>query len=176
VQPETQSAYTGELASPNDICGLADEYRKAAHLLLTLGRRADPMSRAPYRLSAIHAIELYLSALLLCQGYEPARIRGMQHDLATRAELAIACGLQLKKRTTAHLSAMTGKREYLVTRYGPEMTTTISQINRLTAILEEIASKVTQIMHEQTAEKENRSKANDRRFGKSVLLPLHPST
>jgi hypothetical protein len=70
----------------------------------------------------------------------------MQHDLAQRAEWARLCGLQLRKRTAAHLSAMMGNREYLVTRYGPEMTSTASQINRLTATLEEVANKVTAIV------------------------------
>jgi len=121
-------------------------YRKAAYLLLTSGWRGNSLSRAPYRLSAIQAIKLYLSALLR-QGYEPARIRGMQHDLASRAELAIAGGLQLRKWTTAHLNAVTRNREYLVTRYSPEMTATASQINRLTATLEEVAIKVTRMMN-----------------------------
>src|SRR3954451_6390199 len=35
---------------------LAAEYQNAADHLLELGRRRDPLSRAPYRLSAIHAI------------------------------------------------------------------------------------------------------------------------
>jgi len=125
---------------------LAEEYRKAAHLLLQLGRRGDPLSRAPCRLSAIHAIELYLNALLLFMGQETSRIRGLQHNLAARSEMAIANGLQLRKRTAAHLSAMAGNREYLVTRYGPEMTATISQINRLTATLDEVANKVSAMM------------------------------
>lgn len=34
-------------------------------------------------------------------------------------------------------------REYLITRYGPELAATTSQINRLTATLEEVAAKVT---------------------------------
>lgn len=67
----------------------------------------------------------------------------MHHNLAARTELAIAYGLRLRKLTAAHLSAMDGNREYLVTRYGPEMAATVSQINRLTATLEEVASKVT---------------------------------
>jgi len=125
---------------------LAEEYRKAAHLLLQLGRRGDPLSRAPCRLSAIHAIELYLNALLLFRGQETSRIRGLQHDLAARTQMAIANGLQLRKRTAEHLSAMAGNREYLVTRYGPEMTATISQINRLTATLDEVANKVSAMM------------------------------
>lgn len=97
-------------------------------------------------MSAIHAIELYLNALLLFRGQETSRIRGLQHDLAARTEMAIANGLQLRKRTAAHLSAMAGNREYLVTRYGPEMTATISQINRLTATLDEVANKVAAMM------------------------------
>ncbi|MGE3371535.1 MAG: hypothetical protein AB7I79_22575 [Rhizobiaceae bacterium] len=115
-------------------------------MLLQLGRRGDPLSRAPCRLSAIHAIELYLNALLLFRGQETSRIRGLQHDLAARTQMAIANGLQLRKRTAEHLSAMAGNREYLVTRYGPEMTATISQINRLTATLDEVANKVSAMM------------------------------
>ncbi|WP_245478528.1 hypothetical protein [Mesorhizobium sp. M4B.F.Ca.ET.049.02.1.2] len=57
--------YPGELASPQQIHELAEEYRKAAHQLLPLGRAGKPLTRAPFRLSAIHAIELYLTALLL---------------------------------------------------------------------------------------------------------------
>lgn len=139
--------YPGDLATPDEIRRLAEEYRRAAHHLVELGRRADPLSRAPFRLSAIHAIELYLNALLLHQGHSPSRVRGMQHDLVARTELAIASGLTLRKRTAAHLLDMANKREYLVTRYGPEMTATVSQINRLTATLEEVAAKVTAAMH-----------------------------
>lgn len=140
------NAYPGESATAEQILRLAEEYRKAAHLLLQLGRRGDPLSRAPCRLSAIHAIELYLNALLLFRGQETSRIRGLQHDLAARTQMAIANGLQLRKRTAEHLSAMAGNREYLVTRYGPEMTATISQINRLTATLDEVANKVSAMM------------------------------
>lgn len=139
-------AYPGESATAEQILRLAEEYRKAAHLLLQLGRRGDPLSRAPCRLSAIHAIELYLNALLLFRGQETSRIRGLQHDLAARTQMAIANGVQLRKRTAEHLSAMAGNREYLVTRYGPEMTATISQINRLTATLDEVANKVSAMM------------------------------
>ena len=135
--------YPGDLAAPHDVRRLADEYRKSAHHLLELGRRGDPLSRAPCRFTAIHAIELYLNALLLQQGHSASRIRGMQHDLAARTSLVVASGLHFRKRTAAHLLALAAKREYLVTRYGPEMTATVSQINRLTATLEEVAAKVT---------------------------------
>ena len=138
-----RQAYPGEFAAPYMIRRLADEYRSAAHLLLPHGRRGDPLSRAPYRFAAIHAIELYLNAFLLKQGHEAGVVRGMQHHLSARTHLAIESGLRLRKRTETHLHAMTGNREYLVTRYGPEMTATVSQINRLAATLDEVAKKVT---------------------------------
>lgn len=37
---------------------------------------------------------------------------------------------------------MVNNREYLVTRYDPEMTKPVSQINRLEATLKEVANKV----------------------------------
>lgn len=52
--------YPGELATASDVRLLADHYRKTAHLLQQMGRPGDPLSRAPFRLAAIHAIELYL--------------------------------------------------------------------------------------------------------------------
>lgn len=33
-------------------------------------------------------------------------------------------------------------REYLITRYGPELTSTLAQLNRLAATLDEVATKV----------------------------------
>lgn len=138
--------YPGELATPQQLRALAEEYRKAAHLLLTLGQRGKPLTRAPFRLSAIHAIELHLNALLLHRGHQPARVRGLHHDLLTRTELAIAGGLKLRLRTEEHLRALHRDREYLVTRYGPEVRPTTSNINRLTATLEEVATKVTLLL------------------------------
>ena len=70
----------------------------------------------------------------------------MHHSFAKRTERAVASGLALRKRTEAHLTAIEGSREYLVTRYGPEMSGTDSQINRLTASLEEVAAKATEIV------------------------------
>lgn len=78
-----EGKYPGELASPQQIHQLVEEYRKAAHQLLKLGRPGKPLTRAPFRLSAIHAIELYLTALLLHRGHNPNQIRKMHHDLST---------------------------------------------------------------------------------------------
>ena len=148
---ESRKLFPGELATPGEIRLLADEYRKAAHLLQRLGRTGEPLSRAPFRLAAIHAIELYLNALLLHRGYAPSEIRRMQHDLAQRTGLAIACGLRLRSRTAVHLNALAENREYLVTRYGPEISGTISRINRLEATLDEVARKVTKVLEVQRA-------------------------
>ncbi|MGX5805855.1 hypothetical protein ACWGS9_32245 [Bradyrhizobium sp. Arg314] len=138
--------YPGGLASPQQIHELAEEYRKAATLLLQLGRSGKPLTRAPFRLSAIHAIELYLTALLLHRGHSPNQIRKMQHDLSARTEQALEAGLRLRAKTARHLQSLSQNREYLVTRYGPEMAATASQINRLTASLDEVASKVTALI------------------------------
>jgi hypothetical protein len=143
---DSLNAYPGSLAKADEILELAGEFRQAAYALMPLGRRGSPLSRAPCRFSAIHSIELHLNALLLHAGHEPARIRAMQHNLAMRIELAMASGLKLRKRTASHILAIVGNREYLVTRYGPEMTASVSQLNRLTATLDEVAKKVAAIM------------------------------
>lgn len=135
------NAYPGDLASPQQVHALAEEYRKASHLLLQLGRAGKPLTRAPFRLTAIQAIELYLTAALLGRGHTPAQIRKLRHDLWARTELAVAAGLSFRKGTMEHLRALSQSREYLVTRYGPEMAATASQINRLTATLDEVAKK-----------------------------------
>jgi hypothetical protein len=135
--------YPGELASPQQLHELAEEYRKAANLLLQQGRPGKPLTRAPFRLSAIHAIELYLTALLLHYGHNANQIRKMQHDLSARTEHALKSGLRLRTKTVTHLQSLSQNREYLVTRYDPELAATASQINRLTATLEEVAAKVT---------------------------------
>ena len=63
---------------------------------------ADAGSRCPvppYRLLALHAIELYLNAYLLDRGYAAADVRRLQHDLAVRTERAVRAGLVLRVRT-----------------------------------------------------------------------------
>ncbi|MER9527154.1 hypothetical protein NKI96_26850 [Mesorhizobium sp. M0292] len=135
--------YPGELASAQQVHTLAEEYRRAACHLLQLGRPGKPLSRAPFRMAAIHAIELYLTALLLHFGLNPNQIRRMQHDLSARTEHALESGLRLRAKTAKHLQSLSQNREYLVTRYGPELAATASQLNRLTATLEEVATKVT---------------------------------
>ncbi|UJW85103.1 hypothetical protein [Devosia sp. SL43] len=134
--------YPGDLASPEQVLELANEYRTAALALVAQGKRGKPLTWAPFRLTAIHALELYLNALLLRGGARPSVVRGMRHDLVLRVEAATKMGLGLRVRTAAHLRGLHQTREYLITRYGPELAGTNSQVNRLAATLNEVAEKV----------------------------------
>ena len=139
---QQQKIYPGEQATPQQVLALADEYRLAANNLLPLGRPGKPLSRAPYRLAAFHAIELYLNAFLMRSGESSSSLRGMHHDLKQRRMLAVRAGLCLKKKTEAHLDAVSEAREYLVMRYGPEVSGNASHLNRVEATLNEVAEKV----------------------------------
>jgi HEPN domain-containing protein len=138
---EGQRFYPGETATPRQMLDLAGEYRRAAEALLPMGRPRQPLSRAPYRLVAIHAVELYLNAFLLATGHPPAKLRGLQHDLALRTHLARGANLRLRKRTVAHLGRLSETREYLIARYDPA-TAAASELNRLAATLTDVAEKV----------------------------------
>jgi hypothetical protein len=142
MSAEGQKFYPGEEATPKQLLRLAAEYRQAAEALLPVGRRKAPLSRWPYRLVAIHSVELFLNAYLLANGISPETVRGLQHNLAERTKLAVKAGLKLKRRTAEHLQALTTTREYLVARYVPVKQRTVSQVNRLQATLKEIAEKV----------------------------------
>ena len=133
--------YPGEKATAQQLMSLAGEYRRSAEALLAIGRNGAPLSWAPYRLVAIHSIELYLNAYLIAAGHSQASVRGLQHSTASRAQLATVGNLRLRKRTVAHLQHLTDNREYLVTRYDPAPIS-ISQLNRLQATMTEVAQKV----------------------------------
>jgi len=151
---EDKNGYPGEAASVEDLQKLAAEYHKAAQTLLALGKPKEPLTRAPFRLAAIHAIELYLNVLLRHLGKPPEEIRALKHDMKQRADLAIAGGLRLRARTAEHLLALSANREYLVSRYAPELTATGSQVNRLTATLEEVAKKVPEMISSANGKKQ----------------------
>ena len=134
--------YPGEGASATQILLLAEEYRRSADALRSAGRNGYVISWAPYRLVAIHAIELYLNAYLVAADCRAVEIRAMGHDTAARAQSAAVAKLQLRKRTSAHLKALSDTREYFVARYDPAPTpATVSQLNRLDATLAEVAQK-----------------------------------
>lgn len=136
------SGYPGERVSPHELRRLAEAYRGVAYVAAGSIQRGDPLTAAPMRLLALHAVELNLSALLLLRGHSPPGLRRLGHDLAARLALASACGLVLRRRTAEHIEAVAQGREYLVARYGPELLGTASQINRLLATMDEVAAKV----------------------------------
>ena len=146
VDMSEKITYPGSCASAEEVVYLATEYHQAAHTLLQNARKGKPFSRAPARLCAIHAIELYLNAFLLYLGETPGQIRSRQHNLAEKTRLAVDGGLTLRKKTAGHLIKMSQDREYLISRYGPETATTLSEVNRLMATLEEVGKKVRSVV------------------------------
>jgi hypothetical protein len=142
MSAEGQKFYPGNEATPVQLMQLAAEWRRAAGLLWDARRRRAPLSFAPYRFVAIHAVELYLNAFLQAKGHAPKAVRGMQHNLAARTALAVEAGLKLRPKTRAHLKTMTGSREHLVARYGPEQIAAASELNRVGATLNEFATEV----------------------------------
>lgn len=135
-------AYPGSNASLAEIIALADEYADAARRLMTPGGEGLARVKAPGRLCAVHAIELYLNAFLLTHGETRQAVRSRFHDLGNRAAAAESHGLVLRRLTKAHLTKLTIDREYLVTRYGPELAGALSERTRLLATLNEVAKKV----------------------------------
>jgi hypothetical protein len=133
--------YPGSDMQAVDVLALAEVYYHNSQTLLPSSTK--PKSSPPFRLLIIHAIELYLNAFLLTCGKRAEEIRGLQHDLAKRESLAQQSGLQLKKKTAAHLRTLSANREYLVSRYGSCGGNNVSQPNRLQATLEEVRKKVT---------------------------------
>ena len=139
---EGKRIYPGDEASPHQVLELADEYRRAAEGLRPLIRRGRRLSRAPFTLAAIHAIELYLNAYLRSHGLTSVALRALHHDLAKRTQRARTAGLCLRKKTCEHLFAVSEAREYVIMRYGPEVAGNETHLNRVQATLDEVADKV----------------------------------
>lgn len=138
--------YPGGAATVYEILELAGHYKTAANLLSCQLSKGKSIAHVPRRFLALHSIELYLNAFLLAKGLDPKIVRGFQHDIGERTRRAIDAGLVLRKRTAKHLELLASNREYLVTRYGPEMTATLSQVNRVMATLEELSQKVAKVV------------------------------
>lgn len=142
VMATTSKSNTVDQEGPISIRLLADHYRRAAVLLRESGQRGNPMSWAPFRLVAVHAIELYLTAFLLHRGMGAEEVRQqMGHHLGKRADAARAAGLILRQRTYEHLVSLSSSKEYRVSRYQPSGLDTASELNRLTATLDEVTHK-----------------------------------
>ena len=137
-----------EPASAPEILRLAESYRVAAQAMRDSGSPGGRRASAPYRLLTIHALELYLNALLRHAGMDDRQVRGMGHSLAARAAKAEGVGLRLRPAAAAHLGTLTGRREYMLARYGPIEDAEVSEITRLAATLDEVARKTSELMAE----------------------------
>jgi hypothetical protein len=137
--------YPGTSASLGQMLELAQAYLAAAYKLMDYDT-GNPLASAPVRLVSIQSLELYLNAFLLISGEEASTIRGLQHDLGKRSALAVGRGLVLKKRTETHLLSLSDNREYLTSRYGPELSGTWSQLNAIHATLKEVSEKIDPIV------------------------------
>ncbi len=135
--------YGGSPASVRDILNLASQYQDAAR---KLGEGSSKPNNLPPRLLALHAMELYLNAFLLAKGVDPATIRSFRHDPSQRIRMASEAGLVLRKRTMAHLAMLSASDEYHVIRYAPERASTLSQVTRVMATLDELSRKVRKIL------------------------------
>lgn len=134
--------YPGSEATVSELLELAGNYHRAAESLRARDDRRDRTSSAPVRFCAVHAVETYLNAFLVFHGADRKEVRSLQHDLVKRTEMAAARGLCLRKRTRSHLLQVTGLREHLVVRYGPERMKGLPDLNRTFATLEEVGKKV----------------------------------
>lgn len=139
MNDQIQNAYPGSNASKSQMFDLANAYYGAAITLLKDAQKKEPLSFSPARFCCIHAIELYLNVFLRHEGVPPEQIRRRMHNLA---DPAFVVQLKLRKRTALHLILMTEKREYLISRYGPELIAEHSELNRLLATLVEIMTKL----------------------------------
>ncbi|WP_317057491.1 hypothetical protein [Roseovarius rhodophyticola] len=135
---QTSSSYPGSDACAAQILELAEAYYDAANALFDTAKKNGPLSYAPARLCSIHAIELFLNAFLRNRGESAESIRARMHNLADEE---FVTKLILKKKTAKHLQEMTKRREYLISRYAPERASQHTELNRLTATLEEVRAK-----------------------------------
>lgn len=143
--------YPGHTAKPREILALAEKYAEAAGRLRDLCRKGKPISQAPFRLAAIHAVELYLNAVLLAHGTCAEQIRGLQHDLSRRLAGAKDAGLKLDTRTANHIGKLSEAQEYLKARYAPNQIAGLSQLNRLDRTLEVVREQALALVNRNEA-------------------------
>ena len=135
-------AYPDQSAKVRDILALATQYRDAA---VTLGEGVSKSGHPPRRLLALHSIELHLNALLLAKGLDRDTVNGLQLDLGERTRRAVMPA-SFCAGTAEHLASLSSNREYLVIRYRPDLTASISQMSRLMATLDELSRKIRKML------------------------------
>lgn len=130
--------YPGSQACASELLHLAEVYHQAAIELFENADRRTAISYAPARLCSLQSIELCLNAFLRHSGASCGEIRARRHGLVDETFIQT---LRLKKKTAAHLETLTEQREYLLTRYAPDLVSEQSALTRLRATLNEVMQK-----------------------------------
>ena len=144
-EPQTDAIYPGDTAEALEIIDLAEAYRMAAETLFEHGQKGQRLTYAPARFCAIHATELYLNAFLRHQGEQNCDIRARRHNID---DSEFVKTLKLRKKTGQHLTEMTERREYLISRYAPDLASQHTELNRLQATLKEVSEKMACFMRD----------------------------
>jgi hypothetical protein len=140
------NVYPGSATTALQLKELALHYADAACIFEKLPSAPKGLALVPFRLLAIHAIELTFDALLIHNNVKAEEIRAMHHDLHARLVMAETFGLKLRVKTVKHISDLTANREYLVHRYDPIGSLQSGQLNRLIATLREVSKKTNQLL------------------------------
>jgi hypothetical protein len=127
----------GDTATARQLFELATQFHRGAEALF-----ADKAHAVPSRLLALQAIEGYLIAFVRHVGRTNDEVRLTNHDVVRLADIGADNGLALRSRLHGHLVKITKNREYLIVRYGPEVTGLTSQTTELQATMNELSAKV----------------------------------
>ncbi len=130
--------YPGSQACASELLHFAEVYHQAAIELFENADRRTAISYAPARMCSLQSIELCLNAFLRTSGASAEDVRGRHHSLIDETFVQT---LRLKKKTAAHLETLTEQREYLLTRYAPDLVSEQSELTRLRATLDEVMQK-----------------------------------
>ena len=149
VLDATGPSYPGERASVPEMLALADAYGAAARCLLAA--KPKKIERAPAHCCAMQAIELYLNACLRHCGRGIGEVRGFQHDLGAMLDCGARHGLAVDDRTQAHLRHLVIEREFLIARYAPDQSSSLSPQTRLEATLKEVERAVRAVIRTKPA-------------------------
>jgi hypothetical protein len=138
--------YPGSETTALQLKELAMHYADAACVFEKLPHTPKGLALVPFRLLAIHAIELTFNAVLVHNSVKAEEIRAMHHDLRAHMVMAETFGLKLRPKTVKHICDLTANREYLVHRYDPAESLRAGHLNRLIATLREVSKKTNQLL------------------------------
>jgi HEPN domain-containing protein len=132
--------YPGDHIDGVALLGMAKSYHEAADRLRAALTPCKNGDYAPWRLLALHAIELYLSAAMLRHDHDMAVVRSSSHDLEKKLNLLLKDGMRFSEKTCHVLRLVSQDRHYVRARYAPDMVKEMMPITRLNAALSDVAA------------------------------------